>query len=179
VVRLREAQNGLKQVPPLWHDDINAFLLSLVFNPSLPYPNLYVGSVGILIHLYVDNISISYREAVSNATIEVKGNVSEQYMIMNLGPAHQFLGVEIHCDGTGVSLRQTANITTIPRRFSWEHTHGVSMLIDPNIKLDLPEDRGEKEFKDITNYQAVVRSLMYAALATSPDMSYTVAALSC
>jgi len=60
-----------------------------------------------------------------------------------------------------------------------EHTHDVSTPIDPNVKMDLAEDRGEKELEDITDYQAVVGSLMYAALATRPDISYAVAALSC
>jgi hypothetical protein len=31
IVRLRKALYGLKQAPQLWHDDINAFLLSLGF----------------------------------------------------------------------------------------------------------------------------------------------------
>jgi hypothetical protein len=52
--------------------------------------------------------------------------------------------------------------------------------MDPNVKLDLAEDRGEKELdqEDITDYQAVVGSLMYATLATRRDISYAVAALS-
>ena len=49
--------------------------------------------------------------------------------------------------------------------------------MDPNVKLDLAEDRGEKELKDIEGYQAIVGSLMYAALATRPDISFAVAAL--
>ena len=49
--------------------------------------------------------------------------------------------------------------------------------MDPNVKLDLAEDRGEKELKDIKCYQAIVGSLMYAALATRPDISFAVAAL--
>jgi hypothetical protein len=53
-----------------------------------------------------------------------------------------------------------------------EHTYGVALLIDPNTKLDLAEDRGELKLEDITYYQAVVGSLMYAALATWPDISY-------
>jgi hypothetical protein len=44
--------------------------------------------------------------------------------------------------------------------------------------LDLAEDWGKKELEDITYYQAVVESLMYAALATWPDMSFADAALS-
>jgi hypothetical protein len=33
-----------------------------------------------------------------------------------------------------------------------EHTHGVSILMDPNVKLDLAEDREEKELEDIRDY---------------------------
>ena len=58
VVRLRKALDSLKQVPPLWHDDINAFLLSLGFTQSLANPNLYLRSDSILILLYVDDISM-------------------------------------------------------------------------------------------------------------------------
>jgi len=101
---------------------------------------------------------------------------------MNLGPAYQFLRIEIYRDeiGTGISLGQKAYITTILRPFSMEYSHGISMPMDPNVNLDLAEDRGEKELEqeDITDYQAVVGSLMYAVLATRPDILYAVAALS-
>jgi len=182
VVRLRKALYGLTQAPWLWQDDINAFLLSPGFTQSLADPNLYVRSDSILILLYVDDISMSYLEAAAKAVIEVKAKLSEKYKISNLGPACQFLGIEIHCDGTGdgtgVSLGQKAYIFTIPRRFGMEHTHNVSTPMDPNVKSDLAEDRGEKELEDIADYQAVAASLMYAALATRPDISYAVAALS-
>jgi len=59
-----------------------------------------------------------------------------------------------------------------------EHTHNVLTPMDPNVQLDLAKDRGEKELEDITDYQAVVGSLMYAALGTWPDITYAVAALS-
>jgi len=51
--------------------------------------------------------------------------------------------------------------------------------MDPNVKLDLADNRGEKELdKDrVKHYQAIIGSLMYAALATRPDISYAVAAL--
>jgi len=59
-----------------------------------------------------------------------------------------------------------------------KHTPAVSTPMDPNGKLDLVEDRRDKELDNITDYQAVVPSVMHAALATTPDISYTVAALS-
>jgi hypothetical protein len=89
--------------------------------------NLYVRSDGILILLYVHDISMSYPEAATKAAIEVKAKLSEKYKITNLGTACQLLGIEIHCEDTGISL-------------------------DPNIMLDLAEDRREKELEDIRDY---------------------------
>ena len=51
--------------------------------------------------------------------------------------------------------------------------------MDLNVKLDLAEDREEKELNDIKGYQAILGSLMYAALATWPDISFAVDALCC
>jgi hypothetical protein len=59
IVSLRKALYSLKQAPQLWHDDINAFLLSLGFTQSSRDPNLYLRSDGILILLYVNDISMS------------------------------------------------------------------------------------------------------------------------
>jgi len=140
VVRLRKALYGLKQAPQIWHDDINAFLLYLGFTQSLVDPNLYLPSEGILILLYVDDISMSYPEAAAKAAIEVKAKLSEKYKITNLGPARQFLSIEIHRNSTGVSLGQKAYIITILRRFGMEHTHDVLTPMDPKVKLDLAED---------------------------------------
>jgi hypothetical protein len=75
IVTLRKALYRLKQAPRLWHNDINAFLLSLGFTQSLADPNLYLRSDGILILLYVDDISMSYLEAAAKAAMEVKGKL--------------------------------------------------------------------------------------------------------
>ena len=72
-----------------------------------------------------NDISMSYPETATKAKIEMKAKLSEKCMITNLGPACQFLGIEIHCEDTGISLAQKAYITTILRRFSIEHTHGI------------------------------------------------------
>jgi hypothetical protein len=51
--------------------------------------------------------------------------------------------------------------------------------MDPNAELDFADERGEKELhkESVKHHQAIVGSLMYAALATRPDISYAVAAL--
>jgi hypothetical protein len=115
IVRLKKALYGLKQAPQLWHNDINTFLLSLEFTQSQANRNLYLRSAGILMLLYVDDISMLYPEDSTKAALEVKARCSEKYIMTNLGPACQFLGIEIHLEenGIGISLGQKAFIPTI------------------------------------------------------------------
>jgi len=181
IVRLKNALYGLKQAPRLWHNDIQTFLLFLEFTQSQADPNLYLRSDGISMLLCVDDISMLYPKDATDAAIEVKARLSEKYKITNLGLSRQFLGIEIHREengtGTGISLGQKAFITTILKRFNMQNAHDVSTPMDPIVTLDLAEDQGEKELKDIKGYQAIVGSLMYAALATRPDIPFAVAAL--
>jgi hypothetical protein len=90
---------------------------------------------------------MSYPEAATKAAIEVKGKLSEKYMITNLGLACQFLGIKIHYEVTRISLSQKAFITMIIRRFGMEHIHGFSTPMDPNAKLDLAKNRGRRPWK--------------------------------
>jgi hypothetical protein len=53
--------------------------------------------------------------------------------------------MEIQRDDTGISHSQNANIATILRYFGMENSHGVLIPMDPNVKLDLAKDWGEKE----------------------------------
>jgi hypothetical protein len=70
-----------------------------------------------------NNISM-YPEDATKVTIEVTAKHSEHYKLTNLGPACQFLLIEIHCKDI---------------RFGLDH----------NIKLDMADDWGEKELEDI------------------------------
>jgi hypothetical protein len=54
--------------------------------------------------------------------------------------------------------------------------YGVQTPLDPNVRLD--GQQGGVKVGDPTQYQAIVGSLMYAALGTRPDIAYAVAALS-
>jgi hypothetical protein len=123
---------------------------------------------------YIDDTSMLYSEDATIAAIEVKAMLSENSNITTLGPAHQILGIEFHCEenGTGISLGQKAFITMILKRFNMQNAHGASTLMDPNVKLDLGEDRGEKELQDTKRYQAIIGSLMYAALCNGTAARY-------
>jgi len=108
IVQLKKALYGLKQAPRLWYNDINIFFLSFKFTLSQAHTNYYLPSDGILMLLYIDDISMLYPIDVTKAGIEVKARLSEKYKITNLSPARQFLGIEIH-------FKQNGNCTGISR----------------------------------------------------------------
>jgi len=180
IVRLRKALYGLELAPRLWHNQISPFLLPFGFTQSSADSNLYLCSESILMLLYINDISILYPKATAKAAIEDKPKSWEKYKITNLVLACHFMGIKIYPNAlsTGISLGQKAHITTVFSRFGMEHTHGVPTPMDPNVKFDLAKHWGEKELKDTTDYQAVVGSLIYTALATWADNSYVVASLS-
>jgi hypothetical protein len=110
IIRLRKALYSIKQAPRLWHDNLNAFLLSLGFTQSSANPNLDLCSNDILILLFINDISMSYPVATAKVAIDVQAKLPEIYWITNLSPACHFLGNEICRSeiGTGISLRQKA-----------------------------------------------------------------------
>jgi hypothetical protein len=178
VVRLRKALYGLKQAPHLWYRHINAFLLSLGFVQSEADPNLYIRNNGkMLLLLYVDDMLLAYAPSAAKEAEEIKMALAATYKITNLGTARQFLGIEIHYENDGISLGQRVFIDTVLKRFHMEAAHGAATPLDDKVKLDLAEEEEDGEV-DPKLYQAIVGSLMYLALATRPDISFAVAALS-
>jgi ketosteroid isomerase-like protein len=176
---LQKALYGLKQAPRLWYDEINGFLMSLGLTQSNADPNLYCqthddGDVYII--LYVDDILVFYPASQIRKANEIKRQLMNQYRMKNLGPARQFLGLEIdrNSDGT-ITLGQQCYIDKIIRRFGMTDAFGVSTPMDVNVKLDVFE--GEEIVEQVL-YQSIVGSLMYAALGTRPDIAYTVSGLS-
>jgi hypothetical protein len=188
-VKLLKALYGLKQAPKLWHDSINGFLLSLGFRRTNADPNLYLRGDGLSILLYVDDILLFYHPHNGSAAASAKSSLMREYKMKDLGPARQFLGLEItqtthwlngRAGGrtTQITLGQEKYIETILKRFEMTEAHGAQMPMDPNVRLDeqQPEQGGVPVGP--THYQSIVGSLMYAALGTRPDIAYAVAALS-
>jgi len=95
----------------------------------------------------------------------------------NLGPAKQFLGLEIARlpDGS-IILSQRTYIDSILRRFHMEDANSAPTPLHHKTRLDIDMSRDREA--DSAMYQAIVGSLMYADTSTRPDIAYAVAALS-
>jgi len=179
VVRLNKSLYSLKTLR--WQNDINTSWLSLEFTPSQADPTRYLCSDGIPMLLYLNDISMLYTKDATKAAIQFKARLSDRLKFTNLSLACEFLSIEIQFEGNGtgtsICLGQKAFLTTILKWFNMQNAHNVSTPMDPDVKLDLAEDQGEKELNDIKGYQEIAGSLMYTALATCSDISFAVAAL--
>ena len=175
IVRLKKALYGLRQAPKLWFDAINGFLLALAFCASQADPNLYVkGSVIVL--LYVDDILVIDTKPGSHAGQRVKDLLCAQYKMTSLGKAQRFLGIQITRSDGSISLSQERYIEAILKRFGMQEAHSMRSPMDPNVHLDNTTCEDKPADKNL--YLAIVGSLMYAALATRPDISFCVTTLS-
>jgi len=180
VVRLRKALYGLKQASHLSYWHINAFVLFPGSIQSEADPNNYIRNLGeMLLLLYIDDMLLAYAPTVAHTLEEIKKAIATTYKITNLGTAQQFLRILIHFSNDGISLSQRVFIDSILKRFHMETAHGAATPLDDKVMLDHVEEDREREGEvDPKHYQAIVGYLMYIALATRPDISFAVAALS-
>ena len=132
----------------------------------------------VLLLLYVDDMSMAYPSKAAAIAKEIKRKLAEKYKVTNLGTAKQFLGIEINSETSKqISLGQKAYITSVLKWFDMENAYVTATPMATDIKLDEAEKLGAREV-DPAEYQAIVGSLMYVALATRPDILFAVSALS-
>lgn len=177
VWRLYRALYGLKQAPKSWYKRLKDVFESLGFTRSNADHSLfYKVEKGILliVAVYVDDklILSKSREAIN----QLKSQLAGQYDLSDLGEAQWILGMEIIRDrdkGT-IELSQTRYVESILDRFGMQDGRSVSTPIETNLKLTkLTEPEIEARA-----YQSALGALMYAMLATRPDLAFAVGVLS-
>eukprot|EP00795_Rhopilema_esculentum_P007133 gene7133-biopygen8536 len=94
----------------------------------------------------------------------------------DLGSLHFCLGVSVEQSEEGVSLSQKQYIEKLLKRYGLQDANPVCTPLDPNVKL--VADDGNSKPVDNVQYQSMIGSLLYAAIATRPDIAQAVGALS-
>jgi hypothetical protein len=107
VYRLKKSLYGLKQAPRAWYAKMDSYLLSYKFVHCKLYPNIYMLRMTnslLLLVLYVDNLLIT---GCSNSTIfVVKRILHQNFLMMDMGSLHLFLGLQISQDLSGITPSQ-------------------------------------------------------------------------
>jgi hypothetical protein len=175
VCKLKRCLYGLKQSPREWYSRLTNYLLPYGFALSAYDPCVLIHSSGnLFLAIYVDDISIFGPS--DDLTENLITALKTEFAVKDLGEIHWLLGIKIDLTDDGITLSQQTYIDKILERFGMQDCHSVSTPLDPNHKLRA--GTSDERTDDITLYQQIIGSLMYAVTGTRPDLAYSVTHLS-
>ena len=184
VKRLRKSLYGLKQAGRKWYEALSRALANLGFRASSADPGVFFAKIGdhsLILAIHVDDCALT--GSSPPLITEYKHKFNACYTLTDLGPIHWFLGIKITRDRSArtISLSQTSYIDSIISRFHLDDAKSYSTPMIPGINyssLESPSDATEAARMEKVPYREAIGSLMYASVATRPDITHAVSALS-
>lgn len=125
-----------------------------------------------MVAVYVDDILISGK--IRSAIEHLKTQLQDRFQMIDLGPAHMYLGIRItrDCVHRTITLDQEKYFQFILKRFNMQDCHTVKTPMEPGLKLCKREDTASPA--DIKEFQRLIGCLEFAACATRPDTTFAV-----
>jgi hypothetical protein len=178
VLRLNKSIFGLRQSPRVWNSQLNSYLVSLGFKRCVTDPCLYIrrreGRV-LIVAVFVDDIVIASNHVATKQWL--KNRLSAKYQMTDCGELRWFLGTRVLRDRANntITLDQSQYIDDVLRRFGMSNCHSVSTPAVTRLTSDMcPSTESDVRFMNDKPYRQVVGCLMYAMVATRPDIAYAV-----
>ena len=169
VCRLRRSLYGLKQSPRCWNTALNDHLKMIGFKQTTSDPCVYTKDKQLLA-VYVDDLLLVTDTVEEMA--EMKRLLSTRFKMKDLGALHHLLGLKITQTRDGIFMGQENYISNMLKKFNMESCNPVDTPADVNVSLVCND--GYSNDADKRLYQSLVGSLLYAAIATRPDISQAV-----
>jgi hypothetical protein len=148
------------------------------FTQILSDPCVYVRRNGQCIEIvtvWVDDLLLFTN--TKEVMVVLKRELNDLFDITDIGEPCKIVGIEMDRDREAGTLRimQTKYVESLLRKYGLENANSVSMPMDPNVKLGSIQNENNDEPKNRSNdYASLIGSLMYLAVATRPDVTYTV-----
>ncbi|CAI7907603.1 unnamed protein product [Closterium sp. NIES-54] len=180
VCKLKKSIYGLKQAPRCWYQKLAAVLEEMGFRTSSCDESLFLKGEGeklVLFLVYVDDIllfSSSMKEIQ-----KVQQQLMKNFKCKTLGEVKYDLGmhVERDLDHRWLKLHQENFIKELGEKCGIENERKVATPLPAEFKLvKAAEDEGV-EAEEQQKFQSLVGSLLYAAVHTRPDISFSVGQL--
>jgi hypothetical protein len=150
VFRLRKSLYGLKQAPRAWYAKMDSYILSRGFLRCISDPNVYIMSnidLPLLIVLYVNNLIITWIS--SSSIVVVKTTLHDKFSMIDMGPLHYLLGLEIIQNDSGIKMYQSKYVKDILDRFHMKNCKPTLTPFQSRVRL---EDGGASPLVDCTRY---------------------------
>lgn len=184
VCKLNKSLYGLKQSPRAWYQKIDTFLVHIGFTRSIADHSLYFMQKGqhvVIVIIYVDDLIIL--ASCMSSLKALKAMLENEYEMSDLGELHFCLGVEFVRDRVSrtISMNQSKYVMDVLKRFGMEDCKPVGTPLDVNSRLvKLTDEEYALEAQSMVDvpYKQAVGSLMYAMIATRPDLAYPISVVS-
>lgn len=172
VCKLNKSLYGLKQAPLEWNRKFDEAIKLMGFTQCLADKCLYVkkdqhGLVYLL--LYVDDILIA--SCNQEILLQVQSQLMSKFKMRDLGEASHFLGIKITRNENGMFLSQESYLQKVLQKFAMDLCAPVKTPLERKPSYDItstPTVIGEKPYREL------IGSLMYACMASRPDICTSV-----
>jgi reverse transcriptase-like protein/gag-pre-integrase-like protein/integrase-like protein/Pol polyprotein len=184
VLKLKKSLYGLKQAGHCWYETLCSTLGDIGFRNSKNNPgifHLFSGTDILILAMYVDDCVITGSSI--DLINEYKLKLNSKYLLMDLGTIHWLLGIKIihNREAKTISLSQSTFVNSIVNCFNLQDAKPAKTPMMPGTlpsKSDLPSNATESDYMKRVPYREAIGSLMYAAIATCPDITFAISTLS-
>jgi hypothetical protein len=157
VMRLRKALYGLRQAPRAWNAKLDSTLRRMGFEQSPHEAAVYRWGNGgnvLLVGVYVDDLVITGTKDTEVAAFKEEMNAT--FQMSDLGPL-SYLGIEVHQDDSGITLRQTAYTKRVVELAGLTDCNPALTPMEEKLKLSRESTTEEM---DAMQYRCLVGSLL-------------------
>lgn len=183
VLKLLKALYGLKQGGQKLYETLSATLADLGFACAEANYGVFFkrnGSHLVILAIHIDDCLIT--GSSTHLPTEYKWQLAAKYKLTDLGPISWLLGIKVSRDLSArtLALLQHAYIEAIIMHFNFDDLKPISTPMDPSLQLS--KSQCPKLAADISRmrrvlYKEAIRSLMYTAMGTFPDITFAVSTL--
>ena len=175
VCHLKKSLYGFKQSPRCWDRSFKELMISQGFIQSVADPCVFISKVNdqlAIVAVHVDDLILLTE--TEQEMIDLKANLSAHLKMKDMGKLHYCLGVNMKMTDGVLQISQEQYIHKILHQYKLQDCKPVSTPMDVNVKL--VKDDGYSKPVDPVVYQSMV-GLIYAAIATRPDIAQAPGAL--
>lgn len=175
VYRLKKSLYGLRQSPRCFNDELDAWLRSQGFVPSIADPCLYVylkERVLVMLTVHVDDQLIASNNRSALDIFKRKHNAA--FECTDHGPVNYFLGFNVTRDVQRrvLSISQEHYFTHLLERFDMTDAKPAATPLPSDFVAKDVTDQQYDAAKHLP-YREIVGSVMYAATISRPDLAFS------
>jgi hypothetical protein len=182
VCQLTKALYGIKQAPHAWNSTLHVFIVSLGFRQCVHDVCVYIkvsmtGGI-VIVAIFVDDIIVAYHKADEKEWLVIKRLFTAKYKVKDLGDLELILGMRVRRDRAKCQLilDQEQYAMKVVDKFRMTNAKAESTPeASKKLTRDMaPKTQAEADVVAAVPYMQAVGSLLYASIATRPDLTHAV-----